>query len=73
MADYHQAGTHVRSDLVEPIAGLMRPTAATVASMVQAAACRRPDNNSFLRTLPILLAGTFPLSRFRQHAKLRKR
>ena len=68
MADYRRETTGVGgvlSDLVEPIVGLIRPTEVILASIVQAAVCRRPSNQFFLRSLSVLLAGTFPLSRFR--------
>ena len=68
MADYRRETTGVGSvlnDLVEPIAGLIRPTEVTLASIVQAAVCRRPNNQFFIISLPVLLTGTFPLSRFR--------
>ena len=75
MPDYSHGATSVRCDLVEPIVGLTRPTEVTVALMIQAAACRRANNQFSLRALPVLLTGRFRLSRFHQcqDDKLRKR
>jgi len=64
MPDYRQGATGMRIALVKPIAGLARPAKSTVASIVQAAACRRPDSEFFVGALPVLLKGALSLSQF---------
>ena len=76
MADYRQQATARWSAVAAWIASLIRQTEVSAASMVQAAACRRPNGQFLLSALSVLfLKGEFCLRRLRpcRPSKLRQR